>query len=114
MQDHVLFHPFLDLAEAWRQEGAYQLDRYGDTDRAHLYESTASDLIEVVQALPDRVVSYDQAVHYSTLKRGTIRNRVSRGTLTNVGTRGKPQLLLRTLPLAGERLFELPEALPEG
>lgn len=114
MQDHVLIHPLLDLAEGWREEGAYLLERYGDDRRAQLYETTASDLIEIVQRLPDLVVSYDQAVHYSTLKRGTLRNRVSRGTLTNVGTRGKPKLLLRTLPLAGERLFALPDALPEG
>lgn len=114
MQHHVLFHPFLDLAQAWRDEGAYQRERYGDDDRAHLYKQTASDLIDVVQRMPDLVVSYDQAVHYSTLKRGTIRNRVSRGTLTNVGTRGDPKLLLRTLPLAGERLFVLPDDHLEG
>lgn len=114
MQDHVLFHSFLDLAEGWCDEGAYLRDRYGDDDRARLYQQTASDLIEVVQRMPERVVSYEQAVHYSTLERGTIRNRVSRGTLTNVGTRGKPKLLLRTLPLAGERLFELPDVFPEG
>lgn len=114
MQYHVLFHPLLDLAEGWRDEGAYLHERYDDKDRARLYDQTATDLIEVVQRIPELLVTYDQAVYYSTLKRGTLRNRVSRGTLTNVGTRGKPKLLLRTLPLAGERLFALPDALPEG
>lgn len=114
MQDSVLYRPFLDLIDGWRDEGAYLLERYGDQDRARLYKQTATDLIEVVRRLPDLEVSYAQGAYLSTLERGSIRNPVYRGALTNVGTRGQPKLLLRSLPLFGPHLFALPDALSVG
>lgn len=113
MQDHVLYTPFLNLADAWREEGRHQLERYGDEGRAEIYRLTATDLIRRLRALPDLEVGYGAGDHLSVWTRGTIRNKVSRGELTNVGTRGHPRLLLRSLALSGEQLFELPDRLLE-
>lgn len=113
MSQPVLYTPFLDLIDAWRSEAAHLRDRYGDEDRAKIYDLAADDLTARLRALPDLTVGYDQAADSSIWTRSTIRNKVARGELTNLGTRGDPELLLRTLALSGNRLLRLPHPLLE-
>lgn len=113
MSQPVLYTPFLDLIDAWRSEAAHARDRYENEVRAKTYELAASDLTARLKKLPDLTVGYEQAADSSIWKRGTIRNKVARGELTNRGTRGDPELLLRTLALSGNRLLRLPHPLLE-
>lgn len=113
MSQPVLYVPFLDLVDTWRSEGAHLRDRYGEVERAQIYTLAADDLTARLKKLPELTVDYDQAADSSIWTRGTIRNKVARGELTNVGTRGAPELHFRTLALSGQRLLRLPHLLED-
>lgn len=88
--------PIHDRANEWRRD-AQVFRRYGQEPLAALLEKLATDL-EADCLSADERVSFADAPHLSGYSQAHLRRLVRQGKLTNVGTRRKPEFLLKELP----------------
>jgi hypothetical protein len=79
------------------EEEAEQLREYGNGAQANAVDRVVREVRTSLPELLDQTVCYETAARIEGQTEGTIRNRVSRGDLTNVGTRGAGRIPLKDL-----------------
>lgn len=80
------------------EEKAAQLrNEWDEPNKAYGVEKAVRDIRSVLPTLTDQAVSYEAAAKLEGQTVGTIRNRVSRGDLTNVGTQGTGRIPIEEL-----------------
>lgn len=114
MNGSIVLQHLLQGVEDLLLEARHQRDLYGDDARASGLEAAAALVRQRIIEVTKLTLSYTDAAAVSIWVEGTIRNRVWKGQLENIGTQSAGKVRLRDLQLDGSRLFALPPALDEG